>query len=162
MWGGLHGFYLWVEKFFTDLREKRAASLVPVAVPIGTTKASLIPEFATSKKMAGFVYALFTFFLVNVTWVFFRSADFTQAWHLLGSMFGQAEGAAPLLPTLSVIKITVIISIMLIVHWLMRNSRVLEVARRMHWSALGFIWAALILLIIWSQESSSSFIYFQF
>jgi hypothetical protein len=51
---------------------------------------------------------------------------------------------------------------MVIVHWLMRDTRVLDVVRKMHWGALGFIWAVLILLIIWSQESSSSFIYFQF
>jgi hypothetical protein len=99
---------------------------------------------------------------VNVTWVFFRSADFSQAWQMLGSMFGQVKGAAPLLSTLAVIKITVIVSLMVIIHWLMRNSRVLEVVRKMHWAAVGIIWAGLILLIIWSQESSSSFIYFQF
>jgi alginate O-acetyltransferase complex protein AlgI len=31
--------------------------------------------------------ALFTFFLINVTWVFFRAPDFTSAWRLLVSMF---------------------------------------------------------------------------
>ena len=162
VWGGLHGLYLWVEKFFIDLREKRSATLAPVGVPVITKKASFIPDFSASKKLSGFVYALFTFFLVNVTWVFFRSADFSQAWQLLNSMFGQVNGATALLPTLAVIKISVIISLMVIVHWLMRDRRVLDVARKMHWGALGFIWAVLILLIIWSQESSSSFIYFQF
>ena len=162
VWGGLHGFYLWVEKFFIDLREKRSASLAPVAIPAVTKKASIIPEFPVNKKLTGFMYALFTFFLVNVTWVFFRSADFSQAWQLLGSMFGQVKGATALLTTLAVVKITVITSLMVIVHWLMRNTRVMDVARKMHWGALGVIWAVLILLIIWSQESSSSFIYFQF
>ncbi|HKH61419.1 MAG TPA: MBOAT family O-acyltransferase [Flavitalea sp.] len=162
VWGGLHGFYLWVEKFFMDLREKRSAILAPVAIPVVIKKASIIPEFAVNKKLTGFMYALFTFFLVNVTWVFFRSADFSQAWQLLGSMFGQVKGATALLTTLAVIKITVIISLMVIVHWLMRNRRVLDVVRKMHWGALGVIWAVMILLIIWSQESSSSFIYFQF
>ena len=162
VWGGLHGFYLWVEKFFMDLREKRLASLAPVAIPAVTKKASIIPEFPMNKKLTGFMYALFTFFLVNVTWVFFRSADFSQAWQLLGSMFGQVKGATALLTTLAVVKITVITSLMVIAHWLMRNTRVLDVVRKMHWAALGVIWAVLILLIIWSQESSSSFIYFQF
>jgi len=162
VWGGLHGFYLWVEKFFMDLREKRSAILAPVAIPVVIKKASIIPEFTVNKKLTGFMYALFTFFLVNVTWVFFRSADFSQAWQLLGSMFGQVKGATALLTTLAVIKITVIISLMVIVHWLMRNTRVLDVVRKLHWGAVGVIWAVMILLIIWSQESSSSFIYFQF
>ena len=162
VWGGLHGFYLWVEKFFLDLRQKRLAVPVPVAVPIETKKSSFIPDLSGNKKLMGFIYALFTFFLVNVTWVFFRAADFSQAWHLLGSMFGGVEGATPLLSTLAIIKVTVIVSLMLIIHWLMRNSRILEVVRKIHWAAVGVIWAVLILLIVWSQESSSSFIYFQF
>lgn len=162
VWGGLHGFYLWVEKFFTDLRHKRSAVLAPVAVPVGTQKASFIPDITGNKKLVGFAYALFTFFLVNVTWVFFRSADFSQAWHLLASMFGQVHGAAPLLATLAIIKITVIVTLMVIIHWLMRDKRVLEVAHKMHWALVGVTWAILILLIILSQESSSSFIYFQF
>jgi D-alanyl-lipoteichoic acid acyltransferase DltB (MBOAT superfamily) len=162
VWGGLHGFYLWVEKFFMDLREKRSAVLAPVAIAVGTKKSSFIPDLTGNKKVIGFIYALFTFFLVNVTWVFFRSADFSQAWQLLGSMFGQVKGAAPLLSTLAIIKIAVIVSLMVIIHWLMRNSRILEVVRKIHWAVVGVAWAVLILLIIWSQESSSSFIYFQF
>jgi len=51
---------------------------------------------------------------------------------------------------------------MLMMHWLMRNTKVLEVAHKMPWWLLGIIWTVLLLLLIWSQESSSSFIYFQF
>lgn len=136
--------------------------MVPAVVPMITGKASFIPSFTTNKKIAGFLYALFTFFLVNVTWVFFRSADFSQAWQLLGSMFGQSKGGTALLTTLAIIKITVIIGLMVIAHWLMRNTTVLNVAHRIPWWLLGIVWSILILLIIWSQESSSSFIYFQF
>ena len=44
----------------------------------------------------------------------------------------------------------------------MRNTRVLIVAEKLPWWLLGIIWSVLLLLLIWSQESSSSFIYFQF
>src|SRR6187431_585060 len=61
VWGGLHGFYLWVEKFIRDaLSKKKDQQEVAVAGMTGT-----------NTSMA-FIYALFTFFLINVTWVFFR------------------------------------------------------------------------------------------
>ncbi|MBL0152508.1 MAG: hypothetical protein IPP93_03065 [Chitinophagaceae bacterium] len=60
------------------------------------------------------------------------------------------------------IKIAIIIVAVVICHWLMRNTRVLTVAEKMPWWMLGFVWALLVLMIIWSQESSSAFIYFQF
>jgi len=150
VWGGLHGLYLWVEKFFGDLKQRRPVQPKAVA-------ASVVPMRPT-----GFLYALFTFFLVLVTWVFFRAGDFPQAWRLLGSMSGQVQGGAALLTTLAIIKISVIIPSMLIVHWLMRDTSVLDVALKIPWWLLGITWSAMVLLIIWSQEGSGSFIYFQF
>ncbi|MEO5561973.1 MAG: MBOAT family O-acyltransferase, partial [Chitinophagaceae bacterium] len=64
VWGGLHGFYLWVEKFFRDIKEKRNPVLVPATV---LSKSSIVPDIPAGKKMTGFLYALLTFFLVNVT-----------------------------------------------------------------------------------------------
>ncbi|MEO5561825.1 MAG: hypothetical protein ABIR18_00295, partial [Chitinophagaceae bacterium] len=98
----------------------------------------------------------------NVTWVFFRSGTFDQAWTLLGSMFGFTKGGAVLLTTLAVIKISVIVTLMFIAHWLMRNTNVLSVVYKAPWWIVGIIWTVILLLIIWSQSSSSSFIYFQF
>jgi len=63
VWGGLHGLYLWVEKY---IRDRRSAHPDYVAdVPI--------------KPWLGFSYALLTFMLVNITWVFFRSETFGKA-----------------------------------------------------------------------------------
>jgi alginate O-acetyltransferase complex protein AlgI len=138
-WGGLHGLYLWVEKFFTDRRAK-----------------------TTPVKTGGWPYALLTFFLINLTWVFFRSPTFSNAGNILGSMFGMVEKARPLLTTLAMIKIMVIITAMLILHWLLRNSRVLDLAHRLPWWLTGLVWSSMVILLILSQESSSSFIYFQF
>jgi D-alanyl-lipoteichoic acid acyltransferase DltB (MBOAT superfamily) len=151
VWGGLHGFYLWVEKFIRDK----------------WTKKEVTPAYATAGITSGsvsmmFIYALFTFFLVNVTWVFFRATTFGQAWTMLGSMFGIMEGNTPLLTTLAIIKVSVIITLMVVVHWRMRNSSVLQVAYKMPWWILMIIWALMLSALALSQESSSSFIYFQF
>jgi alginate O-acetyltransferase complex protein AlgI len=144
VWGGLHGFYLWIEKFIDDKTGKITALVS-----------------SHKKTIAGFIYALFTFFLINITWVFFRANTFTKAGGILKSMFGMQKGE-PLLSTLAIIKVAVIIPVMLLFHWIMRNTKVLDAAYKIPWWLLGLAWAILLLLVIWSQESSSSFIYFQF
>jgi D-alanyl-lipoteichoic acid acyltransferase DltB (MBOAT superfamily) len=151
VWGGLHGFYLWVEKFIRDAWAKRRPGPAVSTAGITTTSIPL-----------AFVYALFTFFLINVTWVFFRATTFTQAWTMLASMFGMAKDAEPLLTTLAIIKVSVIITLMVVAHWLMRSSSVLQVAQKIPWWFLAIVWALMLLALALSQESSSSFIYFQF
>ncbi len=144
VWGGLHGLYLWIEKFIDD-------------------KTGKVTALASSaqKTITGFVYALFTFFLVNITWVFFRASSFSKAASIFKSMFGIHTGDA-LLTTMAIIKVAVIVVAMIIAHWLMRNTKVLDVAYKSSWWLVGIVWAILLILLIWSQESSSSFIYFQF
>jgi alginate O-acetyltransferase complex protein AlgI len=153
VWGGLHGFYLWVEKF---IRDKFSKKDIPADQDIAVAGIS-----AGSTSLA-FIYALFTFFLINVTWVFFRAGTFTQAWTMLGSMFGMAQDAEPLLTTLAIIKVSVIISLMVIAHWLMRKSSVLQLAQKIPWWFLAIVWALMLFALALSQESTSSFIYFQF
>jgi alginate O-acetyltransferase complex protein AlgI len=144
VWGALHGAYLWGEKIIQDYRKK------PVMVPIeGVPSAEVgvlgtIPKEFKAKTIRNFIYAMITFFFINVTWVFFRSPDFSSAWHLLRSMFYGMPKAEATLTTLSIIKVMLI------------------VAEKMPWWLLGLIWSVLLILLIWSQESSSSFIYFQF
>jgi hypothetical protein len=125
-------------------------------------KASMVPSIPSNKGFQGFLYAMFTFMLVNVTWVFFRSNSFGRAGEMLNSMFGGVGKADPLLSTLAMIKIAVIITGMLIFHWFMRDRRVTELIYRLPWWLTGLVWSAIVILLILSQETSNSFIYFQF
>ena len=159
VWGGLHGFYLWVEKFFKDLKTK---TILPVSTTGDITATVVKAGVPLNKTGRNFLLALLTFFLVNVTWVFFRAADFSTAWNMLGSMFGIGNGGDALLTTLAIIKVTVIITLMMLFHWFMRNTTILSTAYKLPWWIMGIIWAVILLLLILSQESSSSFIYFQF
>lgn len=160
VWGALHGFYLAAEKIIQDLVKNKVTVSVqrPMVATKGVTGNQLITTFSSSK----WLLALLTFFLVNVTWVFFRSPDFGTAWRLLTSMFTDVKGGAVLLTTLTIIKVTVIIALMLVCHWVMRNSKVLPLANKVKWWVLGLVWALMLVLLILSQENSSSFIYFQF
>ena len=161
VWGGLHGFYLWVEKAITDAREKKLA-VVSLSNGSEMQMASSTSVIAKQNGFRHFMIALFTFFLVNVTWVFFRATNFTDAWSLLTSMFGFMKEGEPILTTLAILKVALIVTLMVIVHWLMRDIKVLDVIAKKPWWQVGIFWAVILLLLIWSQESSSSFIYFQF
>jgi alginate O-acetyltransferase complex protein AlgI len=145
-WGGLHGLYLWAEKFYFDRKNKGA----------------MLKSAGATNGFSGWVYALFTFFLINITWVFFRASTFEGAGRILESMFGYAKTATPLLATIAIVKVGVIIILTLIVHWIMRSRSTLEVAYKLPWWVTGLGWSAMLILLVWSQESSSSFIYFQF
>jgi alginate O-acetyltransferase complex protein AlgI len=162
VWGALHGFYLWVEKFIQDFRSKVKPEPAVVQKTELVVQGVMAPRFLKKIQSSNFFLALLTFFLVNVTWVFFRSPDFTSAWRMLTSMFSNVPKGTVLLSYLSMIKVSVIIVCMVVFHWMMRNTRVLIVINKMPWWLLGLIWSALLILLILSQESSSSFIYFQF
>ncbi|MEO6538817.1 MAG: MBOAT family O-acyltransferase [Ferruginibacter sp.] len=161
-WGALHGFYLWVEKFMQDLKTRKKPVPEMVMQSNIVTRGIMAPRFLKTVQSSNFLLALFTFFLVNVTWVFFRAPDFTSAWRILTSMFSHVSKGTVLLSTLTIIKVSVIVVAMVLFHWFMRNTRVLTVASKLPWWVLGLIWSAMLILLILSQESSSSFIYFQF
>jgi alginate O-acetyltransferase complex protein AlgI len=159
VWGALHGLYLWAEKTILYFRNKKTAkedSNVVISEMSGTR------EKPMQKTFRNFLLAMLTFFFINVTWVFFRAQDFGTAWRLLTSMFYQAADAKTLLLTMSIVKICIITMGLIGFHWMMRDTRVLTVVEKMPWWLLAFIWALILILLILSQESSSSFIYFQF
>lgn len=153
-WGGLHGVYLWVEKFLKDQFAKSSPRPAVATATAGIT--------IQGYKSSAFIYALFTFFLITLTWVFFRATTFSQAWTMLGSMFGIIDGGPALLTSIAIIKVWVIISITVIVHWWMRDSSVLQLAYKIPWYVVSIVWALMLIALFISQESSSSFIYFQF
>lgn len=168
VWGALHGIYLSVERLLkpkdtaTILPTGERASTITLVEPVVIKQASFAPAFMQNKSIKNFILALFTFFLVNVTWVFFRAQDFTTAWRLLGSMFGGAKDGIAVLPTIGIYKVAVVVTLMFFSHWFLRNTSVLQVAQKMKWWAVSLVWAAMLILLILSQESSGSFIYFQF
>jgi alginate O-acetyltransferase complex protein AlgI len=161
VWGALHGSYLCIEKLLTRRKPAREPGEL-AEEPVPVLAASLAPAFLRSRTVNKIMLALLTFFLVNVTWVFFRAGDFTTAWRLLGSMFTNTANGLALLSGLSILKVSVITVLMLTCHWIFRNKKITMVAANSKWWIVGLVWAAMLGLILLSQDSSSSFIYFQF
>lgn len=138
VWGGLHGFYLILERL-----QKR-----------------YFPFKITANN--GIFLAFLTFTCVNITWVFFRAREFETAWNMIKSMFffnGRGEKVVDLF---DIYKVMILISILFLCHWFMRNTSMKAVSQKIPSWALGVIWAVLFFLIVISQGSGEQFIYFQF
>ena len=166
VWGALHGLYLCVERLLkrkpSAIQGVQVAEPKTVVVKPAYAQASFVPSFLYTKKIKLFVAAMFTFFLVNIAWVFFRAEDFSTAWRLLSSMFGYDNNGVALLKTIDIIKVALVTVLLIVTHWIMRNSSVKLVLRKTKWWLVGIAWAFMLILLVLSQKSSDSFIYFQF
>lgn len=156
IWGGLHGLFLWVERLINGRSQKKQ----PVVSNELVLQASVIP--VQDKKIRNFLGVMLTFFLVNITWVFFRAPDFTQAMKMLLCMAGVITQGPKLLSTPDILKVAITTAGLLVCHWNMRNTSVSNLANRLPWWIWGTAWAIMLVMIILTQKSSGSFIYFQF
>ena len=139
VWGGLHGLYLAAERLLC----KHFGGVRPgPAMLLGL--------------------ALLTYTLVNVTWVFFRAADFGKAWTMLRGMVGVSGAVPNLLDTADLVAVGVIISGILYTHWQMRERTLEALVARTPPMLLAGLWGLMAFAIVISQGSGAAFIYFQF
>jgi len=141
VWGALHGFYLAVER---ALRE---------AIPDRKAFHSLAFKAAM---------ALVTYFLVNVTWVFFRAQDFDHAWRFLGSMFALRAEPQKVLHLNEIVPALIVIAGMVLAHWRMRKTTLEAVVARAPAALIGLVWGLMLFALVAAQGSDAAFIYFQF
>jgi len=163
VWGGLHGMFLGVERLIRNRLARLPAQPLVLAPDVVITQASLVPiSLGKSRQATKFWLALLTFLLVTITWVFFRAPNFDTAMRLLLAMFGVIPVRIPLLTTLALYKVLLVTVTLLGCHWLMRDTSVANVAGRLPWWGLGLAWAAMLIVLVLTQKSTGSFIYFQF
>ena len=80
---------------------------------------------------------------------------------MVGSMFFFQTGEK-VVNTLDLIITFTVITLVFIVHWLMRNNSVKEVADKTPWWVLSIAWSIMLFLLIIAQTEGEQFIYFQF
>jgi hypothetical protein len=105
--------------------------------------------------------ALLTYFLVCITWVFFRAERFRDALHLIHTMLlGGPDHLSLETPrTLTVLAITVGL---LASHWYMRDTSLEDRWRALNWWSRSVVLATLILCLAFVSGDDRAFIYFQF
>jgi len=139
-WGGLHGAYLVVER---GLRARRPAVHI------------------VNRPAAQFLLSLMTFYWICIAWVFFRAETFADARILLGAMLWGAQdtlsvGASA---SLTVVGLT---GVVLIGHWIMRDSSVEQLWARCPWWLRAAGLTAMLYAITISGGEDRAFVYFQF
>lgn len=141
VWGGLHGLYLAAERF---LRE---------TMPARDFYKSLWFRVAM---------ALLTYFLVNLTWVFFRAEGFSEAMLFLASMFAMAPKPEKVLYLNEIIPAAIVIAGMVFTHWRMRSTTLESVVEKTPAWLIGTVLTFMLFMLVITQGSDSAFIYFQF
>jgi alginate O-acetyltransferase complex protein AlgI len=163
IWGALHGLFLCVERLGRDWQANRRANRAEQQTDGQIlSRASVVPVGSLPRVWRQFGLAIGTFFLVNVTWVFFRAPTFQGATLLLLAMFGIIPNGATMLSGVAIATVAVVTVAMVGSHWFMRARSVVQVAGRLPVWGLSLVWAALLIAVILTQKGSGSFIYFQF
>jgi len=139
VWGGLHGSYL--------IAERR----------LRTAFSSYRPGL-----LGLFGIALLTYFLINITWVFFRAKDFLTAWVVLRGMAGFNAAAEPIVPTPYIVSTGIIVTALVATHWTMRERTLESMVARVPAPVIAGAWGLMAFAIVISQGSGNAFIYFQF
>lgn len=141
VWGGLHGVYLVVERLF---RSRWGETWMT----------------ETRRRQIGF--ALLTYFLVLITWVFFRAANLSDSLSVLATMF-LGSGNPIFLPDNQIQRVLLLTVGLLAAHWLLRDSNLEAVAGRLRGWQVSVVLAGLLLTMILNASGDSrGFIYFQF
>jgi alginate O-acetyltransferase complex protein AlgI len=140
-WGGLHGLYLAAERLLTG-------------------RFGMVRFWSTTAGRVSL--ALLTYFLVNITWVFFRSPTFAGAAGLLTGMAGLQPAPVPVLATTDLLLSGVCVAGIVAAHWIMRERSLEDLADASPGFALAPAWATMLFLVITSQGAGQAFIYFQF
>jgi alginate O-acetyltransferase complex protein AlgI len=142
IWGGLHGIFLAVERL---IRQNRGQ----------------IQEI--TNIWVKLFLGIFTYFLVNITWVFFRADDLSVSMSILSSMFGFAPvDAKTPLPILYIVEVVVVILGLVTAHWLMRSTTIEAVYSKMPSWLVTAVLVIMAFMVIITQGSGNAFIYFQF
>lgn len=138
IWGALHGTYLIIERLLKNV--------VVIKITVWN----------------GILLALATYILVNFTWVFFRAREFVTAKNMVASMLFMNGDGVKILGTFDIVKVFMVITLLFICHWIMRNTSLKEVSQKTKPWLLGTVWAIMFILICIAQGSGEQFIYFQF
>ncbi len=153
VWGMLNGFYLVVGRFTKDIRDKIKS----------VTKYNKIPFIPV------LIGTLFTFYIVDMTWIFFRANSFSDAFFVLKTLHTYIPNFSHILESFSSIASSrFIISIgsillLMIVEFFCRGKDFKTAVGKLPMPARILSYGVLLaIIIIFGAYDNKSFIYFQF
>lgn len=140
-WGALHGLYLGAERMVRGWWGHKPWASFPIVT---------------------LLLGIGTFYLIVITWVFFRAATFSKAGQLLASMHGWHPDGLQILPGSQIMLVAGTMTSMLGLHWGLRKVTLESVISRSPAWLVATVWSAMLFLLIINQGGGNAFIYFQF
>ena len=118
-------------------------------------------------KVSALMSILFTFVLVCVGWVFFRSESIGQAYSMIWRMFGGAsEFIGSVLNNTQIAETLAVASgwvlFVYIANWLMSAERSRRITQNRWLLVSGYYAMLVVAIILFQPQTSATFIYFQF
>jgi D-alanyl-lipoteichoic acid acyltransferase DltB (MBOAT superfamily) len=151
LWGGLHGGFLALERFLRERFLQRRRFLRQR----GRKRA-----VEDRSGLVNSVVWLATLGLLCLTWVFFRSTDFSAAASLLNAMFARQEGT--LLSGQEIRQALVVMVPLLGIQRYLRGSHIRAALVRWPWPLRSLALVVLLIALCLSPGDDRAFIYFQF
>jgi D-alanyl-lipoteichoic acid acyltransferase DltB (MBOAT superfamily) len=142
VWGGLHGFYLVIERILKKI------------VPSSTLWLKLPTRL---------LFMVITFLLISLAWIFFRSVSFEQAFSITGALIHiQQTSPTIFIDRIFILSTFILTFFILVIHWFMRDRSLEQVINIMPWWMRSVCLAALIIILLACSGDDRAFIYFQF
>jgi len=147
VWGLLHGFYIILSKITTKLRKN-------IADFINLTKHTRIHSF---------IKIIFTFFLVNITWIFFRANSLTDAIFMIKGIFSLNWSIDSILRLNNISIIFTSLVVLAYVHLIQEYIGVKKyLERNPNWVRWIIYIFFVVFTLLFGVFGEKQFIYFQF
>jgi D-alanyl-lipoteichoic acid acyltransferase DltB (MBOAT superfamily) len=145
IWGGLHGFYLVLQRFFAAPWERLRKFLH-------------IPHKLNNALLMALVFALTCF-----AWIFFRANSSGDAWYIISRIAAFEDfRVSSIRNQIMVGKVAIVIAILLVIEAVDRRYDLSAVLVRWPAFCVGVFASLLWLIAFFGTFGSKSFIYFQF
>jgi D-alanyl-lipoteichoic acid acyltransferase DltB (MBOAT superfamily) len=142
IWGALHGCYLILERIIKKIE---------------------FIKIKDNNLTFKIMLTLFTYIIVAITWVFFRSSSIEKANEIIKTMLWIDNGTLSLnIDNPTVMMVFGINAIILFIHYYMRNKSLEIVANNTHWALKAAVLTFMMVSIITASGEDRAFIYFQF
>lgn len=141
IWGGIHGLLL--------IGERMVRALLPAHIN-------------ADGFVSGALLRIFTLVCVMLTWVFFRATDLPSALVLIESMFSFSSVGEKILPSIEIIKVSVVMFLLVMSHWVLAHTTLEKATEVISSKSFKATLAAMLTLLILTQGGANAFIYFQF
>jgi len=156
VWGALHGFYFVFSLITKDIRLK-------------ITHVTRVDRYPRIHKV---LQVSITFVLVNISWIFFRANNVSQAWHIIthlpngwaapmksGELFSALAVNMPRTFLISILSILCLESI----HLVQRHSQIRSMlSGKPAWLRWSLYYAVVAWIVLGGVFDNTPFIYFQF